>query len=82
METKPQFAFLKKLRFWTMVIAALVVYLQQKGLLGTAEMQLIATITGGFTIVGTIDRNIGDKKVEAAVIEGEKKVEAAVEATR
>lgn len=39
-----------------MVIAALAVYLQTKGIIGEPEMLLIATITAGFVTVGTIDR--------------------------
>jgi len=51
-----------------MVLAAMSIYLQQKGLIGQEEMQLIATIAGGFTIVKTVDRNIGDKKAEPSPV--------------
>lgn len=69
-EIKPQWAFLTSTRFWALVLAAVAIYLQQKGILGTEEMQLIASITGGFTIIRTVDRT-GDKKVEAAEIAAE-----------
>lgn len=71
MEEKPKWEFIKSTRFWAIVIAAVSIYLQQKGMLGQEEMQLIASITGGFTIVRTADR-VGDKKVEAAKIEAKK----------
>lgn len=59
--------FLKSNRFWSIVIAALSVYAQAKGWIGDPEMVLIATITGGYVAVRTIDRS-SDKKVEAAKI--------------
>lgn len=60
-----KFEFLKSTRFWAIVIAAVAVYLQTKGLIGDPEMVLVATITGGFTAVRTIDR-IGDKYLAGA----------------
>lgn len=71
MELPDEFKFLTKLRFWSMVITALSIYAQSKGWIGQPEMVLVASITGGFWITGTIDRNIGDKKVEAAKIEAD-----------
>lgn len=62
------FSFLKSTRFWAIVIGAVSLYLSAKGLIGEAEMVLIATITGGFTLVRTVDRNVGDAKVESALI--------------
>lgn len=59
-------------RAWAIVIGSLSVYLQAKGWIGQAEMVLIASIMGTFTVVETIDV-AGDKKVIAA----EKQVEAA-----
>ncbi len=61
------FLFLKSTRFWAVVIAAVSLYLQQKGYIGDAEMLMIATITAGFTTIRTVDR-ISDKKVEVAEI--------------
>ncbi len=65
MEEKPKWEFLKSTRFWAIVIAAVSVYLQQKGIFGQEEMQLIATVTGAFTVIRSLDR-VSDKKVEAA----------------
>lgn len=64
--------FLLNSRFWAIVIGALSIYLQTKGYIGEAEMVLIATIMGGFTVVETIDV-AGDKKIAAA----DKQIEAA-----
>ena len=50
-----------------MVIGAFSIYLQAKGFIGVAETILIASITGGFVVVKTIDR-VGDKRVEVAKI--------------
>lgn len=61
------FDFLKSNRFWAIVIAGVSIYLQTKGLIGEAEMVLIATITGGYATVRTVDRS-ADKNVEAAKI--------------
>lgn len=51
-----------------MIIGALAIYLQMKGLIGEPEMILIGTISAGFIGIKTIDRNTGDAKVEAASI--------------
>lgn len=48
--------FLTSNRFWAMIIAAVSYYLQSKGILGSEEMVLIATIAGGFVGVRTFDR--------------------------
>lgn len=55
-----KFDFIYSLRFWSMVIGALSIYLQTKGYIGEPEMALIATITAGFVTVKTIDR-FGEK---------------------
>ena len=67
-EKEPKFSFLLSTRFWMMIIGALAVYLQMKGLIGDAEMWLVGTISAGFVGIKTIDRNTGDAKVEAATI--------------
>ena len=59
------FKFLFATRFWALVIGAVSLYLKSKGWIGEAEMILIATITGGFITVQTVDR-YSDKRVEAA----------------
>ncbi len=69
MELPEELNFLTKLRFWSMVIASLSLYAKTKGWIGDAETVLIASISGGFWITSTVDRNIGDKKVEASKIE-------------
>lgn len=50
------YAFLTSNRFWAMIIGALAIYGQQKGWLGEAEMQLVATLSGIFIGIRTIDR--------------------------
>ncbi len=60
-----KFEFITSSRFWALVIGAVSIYLQAKGIIGDPEMMLIATITAGFVTVRTVDR-MGDKKVEAA----------------
>lgn len=50
------FTFLKSTRFWALMVGAVSVYLKAKGIFGEAEMMLIATITGIFTAIRTIDR--------------------------
>lgn len=62
-----KYDFLSSTRFWAMIIASVAIYLKTKGIFGDAEMVLVATITSGFTIVRTIDRNT-DAKVDAAII--------------
>jgi hypothetical protein len=62
---KEKFEFLFATRFWAMVIGALSIYLKAKGIIGDAEMILIATIMGGFVTVKSLDKfgeSIGDKK--------------------
>ena len=49
-------SFLKATRFWVMLIGSLSVYAQAKGWIGEPEMQLIATVSGLFIAVRTIDR--------------------------
>jgi hypothetical protein len=51
-----QWAFLTSNRFWALVIGAVAFYLEQKGIFGSDEMILIATITGGFIGIRTFDR--------------------------
>ncbi len=51
-----KFAFLTSERFWGLVIGAVSIYLQAKGIIGEPEMVLIATITAGFIGIGTIDK--------------------------
>ena len=62
---KTKFKFLTSPRFWAIVIGAIGLALYQDGIISQAWVTAITTITGGFTIVGTFDRN-ADKKVEAA----------------
>jgi len=51
------FIFLQSPRFWALVIGAVSYYLQQKGLFGSEEMTLVATITGLFITIRTLDRS-------------------------
>jgi hypothetical protein len=56
MKLPEQFMFLTSNRFWALVIGAISIYLQAKGIFGDAEMMLVATITTGFIGIKTIDR--------------------------
>lgn len=60
-----RFQFLTSTRFWAIVLTAIAAYCRIKGYIGDAEVTLITTITGGFTIVRTVDR-ISDKASAAA----------------
>jgi len=55
-----KFDFLKSTRFWALIIGAVTFYLQTKGILGEAELNLIGTIVAGFIGIKTIDR-FGEK---------------------
>jgi hypothetical protein len=66
MKQQSSFEFLKASRFWAMVIGAVSIYLRAKGFIGEAEMQLIATLTAGFVVVRTVDKNTGEAAIEAA----------------
>ncbi len=72
-----KFEFLTSSRFWAIVIGALSVYLQAKGYIGQAEMQLIATITAAFTLVRTADRMSEQKVLAAGVSSGQVSAEQA-----
>lgn len=48
--------FLTSNRFIAIVINAVVLYLQQKGWIGTAELALVTAIAAPFVIVGTSDK--------------------------
>ena len=74
---KSNFSFLTSNRFWAMIVGATAVYLQAKGVLGEAEMLLIATITAGFTIVRTADRMSEQKIIAAGVTTGQVSAEDA-----
>jgi hypothetical protein len=70
------FAFLQSERFWAIVIAAVTLYLQQKGYIGEAELALIGTLTAGFVTVGTVDRlgkNLGMTEAQSKVNIAEEK---------
>ena len=67
---KSKFKFLESTRFWSLVLGAIVVYLKTKGYIGEAEMLLINTILGGHIVINTLDKNIGEAKVESAKVSG------------
>lgn len=54
MENK--FSFVYSTRFWALVVGAIVLYLQTKGIIGKEEVILLETILGGFVGIRTIDR--------------------------
>lgn len=53
-------AFLTSNRFWAVVVAAVVLYLNNKGILGVNETVLLETVLAGFVTVRTVDR-FGEK---------------------
>lgn len=64
------FAFLKSVRFWNLVIVATVIVLKKEGVivddtLVSTISEIIALVLGGSTVVRTIDR-ASEKQVEAA----------------
>jgi hypothetical protein len=77
---KNTFAFLLATRFWMMAVAALSVYAEQKGWIGVAERNLIASMAAGFVVVRTVDRATEQGIIGAAVSSGQLS-DAAVAAT-
>ncbi|MFI5222662.1 MAG: hypothetical protein ACHQX3_00205 [Nitrospirales bacterium] len=67
------FGFLYATRFWALVIGALALYAKNKGWIGSAEMEMIATITAGFIGIRTVDRATEQKVLATAVSTGEVK---------
>lgn len=58
--------FLKSTRFWAMIFAAVVQYLQAENIVSPELATLLTTIFGGFVGVRTIDRfgeKVGEKTV-------------------
>lgn len=55
-EVEPWYSFIKASRFWIMILGALSVYLEAKGLIGEPERNLIATISTVFVAVKTLDK--------------------------
>lgn len=51
-----------------MILAAASVYFEAKGWIGEAERNLIATIGIGFVGIKTVDKNVGEAKVDAAIV--------------
>jgi hypothetical protein len=60
---KDTFAFLLATRFWALVVGSVAVYAKLKGWIGEPEMILISAITGGFTIVRTVDQASEQKSI-------------------
>jgi len=48
--------FLTSNRFWAVVIAAVVLYLSNKGILGMSETVFLETILAAFVGIRTVDR--------------------------
>lgn len=72
------FAFLKATRFWALCLTAASLYAKGKGWIGAEEAALIATITGGFVAVRTVDRYSEQKILATAVTTGEIKAAALI----
>jgi hypothetical protein len=66
-----KFDFIYSTRFWAMILGAGFLYLEAKGWIGEAERNLFVTIAGGFIGIKTIDKNVGEAKVDAAIIASE-----------
>lgn len=61
-----KFDFFTSTRFWALVIGAISIYCKAKGWLGPEEMNLIATLSVGFIGIKTVDKNLGEAKIQAA----------------
>ena len=48
--------FLTSNRFWAVVLNAVILYLQQKGWIGTAELSLVTAIVAPFVVIATADK--------------------------
>jgi 4-hydroxybenzoate polyprenyltransferase len=57
-KTTSEFEFLKKARFWSMVLAGAALFLFKDGYISEALMVFLTTVSGGFTLINTLDRNI------------------------
>ena len=53
---KEKFAFISSTRFWSMILGAIAIYLEQEGIISQALSQLLATVAAGFVIVKTTDK--------------------------
>jgi hypothetical protein len=67
-----KFSFLKSVRFWNLVIVATVIVLNRQGIIVDGTLvdtitQIIAIALGGSTVIKTVDRNVGDAKIDAAI---------------
>lgn len=69
-----RWGFLRSNRFWALAIGAVSIYAKSKGWIGEPEMLLIATITGGFTVVRTVDRMAEQSVIAAGVAAGKQPV--------
>lgn len=57
METiKNKFAFVFSTRFWAMILAATVQYLESEGTISANSSQFLTTVFAGFIGVRTVDR--------------------------
>lgn len=65
--TNDTWGFTRSPRFYAMAIGAIALWLFQDGYISEGLATAIATITAGYTIVRSNDRN-ADKRVEAAEI--------------
>lgn len=56
MKLPEKLQFLTSTRFWAVVFNAAILYLQQKEILGTAELALVTAIIAPFVAIRTVDR--------------------------
>ena len=55
-----KFLFLKSTRFWALCLIAIIKVLDTEGILTSVIATGLITILGGFTVIRTVDRNLGD----------------------
>jgi len=57
---KEKLMFLTSTRFWALVAIAIVGVLDAELIISSPIAQALVTILGGFVVIRTVDRNIGD----------------------
>ena len=57
---KEKLMFLTSTRFWALVAIAIVGVLDAELIISSPIAQTLVTILGGFVVIRTVDRNIGD----------------------
>lgn len=63
-----EFAFLTKARFWSMVIAALAMWLSNDGYISESFAEFLTTVATGFTVINTLDRTVDKIALDRRVL--------------